>query len=56
MTPSDRFSAPASGFTFVAPTRDACEGDACLLPGASDDAGESASLLRGDVRDRRAEG
>jgi hypothetical protein len=32
VTSTDRLSAPLGGFTFVAPTQDACEGDACLLP------------------------
>ncbi|PSL39613.1 hypothetical protein CLV49_3257 [Labedella gwakjiensis] len=51
------FSAPDGGFTFVAPAQDACEGDACLIPGATPSAaGEADSLLAGDVRDGRVEG
>jgi hypothetical protein len=48
-------SAPAGGFAFLAPAQDACEGDACVIPGASNETA-AASLLRGDVRDGRVEG
>ena len=34
MTSTERLAAPIGGFTFVAPSQDACEGDSCLLPGA----------------------
>jgi hypothetical protein len=43
MTRSDRFTVPAAGFTFVAPSQDACEGDACLVPGVPGVAGDTAS-------------
>lgn len=56
MTTGTGFSAPIGGFTFVAPTQDACEGDACLLPGTTSVIPEDASLLAGDVRDGRVEG
>jgi hypothetical protein len=55
VTASDGITVPAGGFAFFAPAQDACEGDACVIPGASEEAG-AASLLGGDVRDGRVEG
>jgi hypothetical protein len=52
---TDGIVAPVGGFAFLAPAQDACEGDACIIPGASVEAG-TASLVGGDVRDGRAEG
>lgn len=55
---ADGASAPGptpGGFTFIAPTVDACEGDACLIPGAPTGGTDLPSLLGGDVRDGRPE-
>lgn len=49
------FAAPAGGFAYLAPTQDACEGDACIIPGATV-ASSDPSLLSGDIGDRRVEG
>ncbi len=55
MTDRPAFTAPSQGFAFLAPAQDACEGDACLIPGAVNPAGPT-SLLDGDVGDGRSEG
>jgi hypothetical protein len=57
VTPGNGLSAPAGGFAFLAPAQDACEGDACVIPGAAVATATEGvpSLLGGDVRDRRVE-
>lgn len=55
MTAGNGLSAPIGGFAFLAPAQDACEGDACVIPGASVATEGVPSLLGGDVRDRRVE-
>lgn len=58
MTVENGFSVTTGGLAFLAPAQDACEGDACLIPGTSvaTTAEGVPSLLGGDVRDRRVEG
>jgi hypothetical protein len=38
VTAGNGFSVPTGGLAFLAPAQEACEGDACIIPGAAETA------------------